>query len=127
MNYLLDTHTLIWFMNGNDNLSKNAKNAIEDGESTNYVSIISIWEMSIKVSKDKLYLKNPFSNIIKDLKKNDFILLDIKIEDTLTLTTLPFIHKDPFDRLIISQAINNDFTLISRDEYFKDYAVKLLW
>ena len=127
MNYLLDTHTLIWFMNGNENLSKLAQNTIEDIDSTNYVSIISIWEMAIKVSQDRLELKNPFNNIISDLQKNNFILLDIEIRDTLKLTTIPFIHKDPFDRLLISQAINNDFTLISKDEYFKDYSVKLLW
>ena len=67
MNYLLDTHTLIWFMNGNENLSKLAQNTIEDIDSTNYVSIISIWEMAIKVSQDRLELKNPFNNIISDL------------------------------------------------------------
>ena len=127
MNYLLDTHTLIWFLNGNQNLSKVAEDIIENKEASLFVSIVSLWEISIKISLNKLTLHTSFDKFKAAIELNNIKILGITFEDTLTVSTLPFIHKDPFDRLLISQAINNDFTLISRDEYFKDYDVKLLW
>ena len=127
MNYLLDTHTLIWFLNGNQNLSKVAEDIIENKEASLFVSIVSLWEISIKISLNKLTLHTSFDKFKAAIELNNIKILGITFEDTLTVSTLPFIHKDPFDRLIISQAINNDFTLISRDEYFKDYDVNLLW
>ena len=127
MNYLLDTHTLIWFLNGNQNLSKVAEDIIENKEASLFVSIVSLWEISIKISLNKLILHTSFDEFKAAIELNNIKILGITFEDTLTVSTLPFIHKDPFDRLLISQAINNDFTLISRDEYFKDYDVKLLW
>ena len=127
MNYLLDKHTLIWFLNGNQNLSIAAKDIIENKEATVFVSIVSLWEISVKISLNKLTLHTSFDKFKAAIELNNIKILGITFEDTLTVSTLPFIHKDPFDRLIISQAINNDFTLISRDEYFKDYDVNLLW
>ena len=127
MNYLLDTHTLIWFLNGNQNLSKVAEDIIENKEASLFVSIVSLWEISIKISLNKLTLHTSFDKFKAAIELNNIKILGITFEDTLTVSTLPFIHKDPFDRLLISQAINNDFTLISRDEYFKDYDVNLLW
>ena len=111
MNYLLDTHTLIWFLNGNQNLSKIAKDIIEDKESSVFLSIVSLWEISIKISLNKLTLHTSFDNFKAAIELNNIKILQITFEDTLTVSTLPFFHKDPFDRLLISQAINNDFTL----------------
>ena len=127
MNYLLDTHTLIWFLNGNQNLSKVAEDIIENKEASLFVSIVSLWEISIKISLNKLTLHTSFDKFKAAIELNNIKILEITFEDTLIVSTLPFLHIAPFDRLLISQAINNDFTLISRDEYFKDYDVNLLW
>ena len=127
MNYLLDTHTLIWFLNGDNSLTSKARKAIESDNATNFVSIASLWEISIKLSLDRLEIKLPFETISKEFDKNNFQLLPITFNDTLVLSKLPFHHRDPFDRMIISQSIANDFTIISKDKEFGSYKVKLLW
>ena len=127
MNYLLDTHTLIWFLNGDNSLTSKARKAIESDNATNFVSIASLWEISIKLSLDRLEIKFPFETISKEFDKNNFRLLPITFKDTLVLSKLPFHHRDPFDRMIISQSIANDFTIISKDKEFGSYKVKLLW
>ena len=127
MNYLLDTHTLIWFLNGDSSLTSKARKAIELDNATNFVSIASLWEISIKLSLDRLEIKFPFETISKEFDKNNFQLLPITFKDTLVLSKLPFHHRDPFDRMIISQSIANDFTIISKDKEFGSYKVKLLW
>ena len=127
MNYLLDTHVLIWFLNGDKSLSPKVRKAIESDNATNFVSIASLWEIAIKLSLDRISIKVPFVNLGIELEKNNFQLLPITLADTVILSTLPFNHRDPFDRLIISQSISNDFTLISKDKEFSSYEIKLLW
>jgi len=127
MNYLLDTHVLIWFLNGDKSLSTKARKAIESDNATNFVSIASLWEISIKLSLDRISIKVPFENLGIELEKNNFQLLPITLADTVILSTLPFNHRDPFDRLLISQSISNNFTLISKDKEFSSYEIKLLW
>jgi PIN domain nuclease of toxin-antitoxin system len=127
MNYLLDTHVLIWFLNGDKSLSTKARKAIESDNATNFVSIASLWEIAIKLSLDRLSIKVPFEKLSNELDKNSFQLLPITFNDTVILSTLVFYHRDPFDRLIISQSIANDFTLISKDKEFSSYKIKLLW
>jgi len=125
--YLLDTHTLIWFIGGNNELSEAARRSIEGENVTNFVSIASLWEIAIKVSLNKLELKTPFNQINMQLLKNGFELLPVTFEDTLTVAALPFHHRDPFDRIIIAQAITNGLTIISKDEHFPSYGVNLIW
>jgi PIN domain nuclease of toxin-antitoxin system len=127
MNYLLDTHALIWFLNGDKFLSSKARKAIESENASNFVSIASLWEIAIKISLDRLSIKVPFKKLSEELDKNNFQLLPITFSDTVVLTSLKFHHRDPFDRLIISQAIANGFTLISKDGEFSKYEIKLLW
>ena len=127
MNYLLDTHTLIWFLNGDKSLSTKARKAIESSEATNFVSIVSLWEIAIKISLNRLDLKTSFENIGEEIINNNFQMLPITFQDTLVLSSLPFHHRDPFDRLLIAQGINNKFTIISKDEYFESYKTKVLW
>ena len=127
MNNLIDTHALIWFLNGDDKLSDKAKKAIENEDAINFISIASLWEIAIKISLGKLELKTPFSKISEQIDNNGFQILPITFEDTLILSTLPFHHRDPFDRIIISQSFNNNLTIISKDEYFNDYQVTLTW
>lgn len=127
MNHLLDTHTLIWFLNGDSDLSTKARKAIESADAINFVSIVSLWEISIKISLGRLSLKKSFGKIEEEIKNNNFEMLPISFQDTLTLSSLPFHHRDPFDRLLISQTINNKFTIISKDQYFDSYQIKVLW
>jgi len=127
MNNLLDTHTLIWYLNGDNECSKNARECIEESETKNYISIASLWEIAIKVSLNKLVLNAPFEALLLQLKRNGFLLLGITFNDTLTLTQLPFYHKDPFDRLMIAQSINNSLRLITKDSVFQAYSVEIAW
>jgi len=125
--YLLDTHTLIWFIDGNKELSQTAHTSIEGDDVTNFVSIASLWEMALKISLNKLELKTPFNQINSQLVENGFELLPVSFEDTLTVAALPFHHRDPFDRMIIAQAITKRLSIISKDEHFRLYDVKVFW
>ncbi len=128
MNYLLDTHTFLWFINDDASLSSTAKALIEDPENTIYLSVASIWEMAIKVSLDKLEMPSPFTDFIDEqLDKNTIILLNIKTAHTGIVATLPFHHRDPFDRLIIAQSKVEDIPIIGKDAIFDDYGIKRLW
>ncbi len=127
MKYLLDTHALIWFLNGDADLSIDARKAIESNEAVNYVSIASLWEISIKLSLNRLILKTSLENLVERIRDNNFLFLPISIEDTMIIAGLPFHHRDPFDRLLICQAINNKLILISKDQNFIHYEVNLVW
>jgi PIN domain nuclease of toxin-antitoxin system len=124
---LLDTHTLIWFINGDAELSQTARAAIEKENIINFVSIASFWEMAIKISLGKLELKTPFNQIARQIAENGFEILPITFEDTLTLSMLPFHHRDPFDRIIIAQRFNNGLNVISRDKNFVLYKANVIW
>ena len=127
MKILLDTHTFLWFLGGNTELSKQARMIIENAEHEKYISIATFWEIAIKNSLGKLTLDVPFAELKTEVLKNRFQILPVTFEDTLQLITLPFHHRDPFDRIIISQAKVNNLTLVSRDNNFSLYSVSLLW
>ena len=97
MDYLLDTHTFLWFINGDLELSKNARSIIEN-DSSKYVSVATFWEIAIKVNIGKLELDMPFPELKVHTAQNGFELLPITFEHTNQLLNLPFHHKDPFDR-----------------------------
>ena len=124
---LLGTHTLIWFINGDTELSKKARELIEDDNSINFISIASLWEIAIKVSLGKLQLNTSFEEINRQIEINGFQWLPITSDHTLILSKLPFHHRDPFDRMIIAQSIANNLTSISRDSNFKNYEINILW
>jgi PIN domain nuclease of toxin-antitoxin system len=127
MHHLLDTHTIIWFINGDPELSEKARNLIEKDSTANFVSVASLWEIAIKVSLEKLELRGPFSEIKSQLDQNGFQLLPINWEDTLLIASLPFHHRHPFDRILIAQSINNRLSIITKDDQFKKYPVSLIW
>ena len=124
---LLDTHTFIWFIDGDKQLSQTARTSIEGDNVVNYVSIGSLWEIAIKVSLKKLELKVSFDQINKQFLENGFELLPVTFADTLTVSTLPFHHRDPFDRIIIAQALNSGINIITKDENFSLYGVNVIW
>ena len=113
MNLLLDTHTLIWLAEADNNLSQPAKSAIENPENTCFVSVATFWEMAIKTSIGKLVMQIPLTQLKHLITENGIEILPIEIEHTLLIAELPFYHKDPFDRLLIAQAINENMTYLA--------------
>jgi PIN domain nuclease of toxin-antitoxin system len=128
MKLLLDTHTFLWFIGGNFNLSNTARKAIENTTNQRFISIVTLWEISIKVSIGKLKLGLAFTKLVEqEVYGNAIEILEISSEHLDELVKLPFHHKDPFDRLIIAQSLVEDATLISKDAVFQSYPIKLLW
>src|SRR5690606_27393323 len=127
MRYLLDTHSLIWFLEDNPKLSTLAKSEIKNLQNQCFISIVSLWEIALKTGIDKLDLDIPFSKFKKEIQENSFEILPIEFEHLQELLHLDFPHKDPFDRMIIAQSISEKMTIITKDENFDKYKVKLLW
>lgn len=127
MKYILDTHTLIWFLQGNDALSRKAKSIIEETDSQKYVSIASIWEIAIKLGLEKIVLAKSLEDFLFDLSQTKIAILPIKLSHTLRVSTLEFFHKDPFDRLIIAQCIEENLEVLTRDPDFPSYDIVTHW
>lgn len=132
MNFILDTHTFIWFIEGSSELSATARKKIEDVKNTSYISVASLWEMSIKFNLGKLTVKgSPFKTLIDDINVNGFQILNINFLHLVENVNLDSHHRDPFDRLIIAQAIIEDMNVIGRDVIFDNYLkgknVKRIW
>jgi PIN domain nuclease of toxin-antitoxin system len=128
MRVLLDTHTFLWFIEGEPLLSTSARQAIEDIANERLLSIASVWEIAIKISIGKLTLRDPLPSIIpRQLYDNDISLLNVSLAHVMRITNLPLHHRDPFDRLLIAQAIEEDLRLISVDAGFDSYGVTRLW
>jgi PIN domain nuclease of toxin-antitoxin system len=126
MNIILDTHALIWWLEGHPNLSKNAINTIESFENKIYISIASLWEMSIKIKLNKLELNIPLNQLKSHLKQKSVEILPIVFEDIIINSTLENHHNDPFDRIIIAQSIHNKFPIVTYDKNFKKYGINLI-
>ncbi len=128
MQLLLDTHALIWFFSGSERLSNTARTLIEDIDNIKYVSVASVWEMAIKQSKGKLNLSIPLDDYIQEkINLEDFQLLNIKLSHLKVISQLYFYHNDPFDRLLIAQAIVENISIISQDPMFNSYPIHLIW
>ena len=128
MKYLLDTHTLIWFIEGDARLSAYARQLIEDEGNELFISIASLWEMAIKVSIGKLNLTQPFETLFpSQLEANSIEITDISVNHLKEVSRLPFHHRDPFDRLMIAQAKVEGFPIISVDMAFDAYGVQREW
>ena len=125
MKYLLDTHTLLWYLFDDSNLSETAKNLINNEFC--FYSKVSLWEIAIKQSKKLLSYKQSISDIIKACKDEEFEELFVSDKALELIKTLPDIHKDPFDRLLITMAITDDLTIITRDTQIPLYNVKTVW
>ncbi|HLP47509.1 MAG TPA: type II toxin-antitoxin system VapC family toxin [Candidatus Kapabacteria bacterium] len=127
MKLLLDTHTFIWFINGDECLSIKARKEILKASNSKFISIASIWEMAIKISLEKLNINYPFKEVFHQIQENGFVILPVIFEHTDLVSQLEFYHRDPFDRLLIAQAIWEEMTIISKDEKFLKYPVKTTW
>lgn len=124
MKYLLDTHTLLWFLQGDKKLSDKARRLIDNPHNEKFLSIVSLWEIAIKVSLGKLVLDKPFERLFPEqLYFNRIKVLDITVDSLIELNALPFHHRDPFDRLIIAQALVKDLPIIGADATFDAYRI----
>jgi PIN domain nuclease of toxin-antitoxin system len=125
---LLDTHAFLWWVSDAPELSNTAREAISDTGNECFLSIASCWEMAIKSSIGKLRLSKPIERFVNDLiTENGFRLLSIDLRHTAKVASLPFHHRDPFDRLLLAQAITEKLTIVTADNQFSSYGVKLLW
>jgi PIN domain nuclease of toxin-antitoxin system len=127
MQLLLDTHTFLWFAAGNPSLKRSARRRIEDVRNDKYLSVASIWEMAIKLSLGKLRLGVTLAEVI-DIAAigNGIHILPIALEHSLYVSTLPWHHRDPFDRMLIAQAIKEKMTILGSDSVFDAYQVRRL-
>lgn len=128
MRLLLDTHTFLWFVTNDPLLSPTAKSLVIDSTNVILVSPASYWEVAIKVRVGKYPLQVPFEQFFNEgIEGNDFSILPIGIQHASVLANLPMHHKDPFDRMIVAQAIAESLSVLSIDAAFDPYGVTRLW
>ena len=123
---LLDTHVYYWFICGDNHLPNSIKDQIEEEEHV-FISAATFWEMAIKASIGKIKLPASVSTLMKDCEACQFKILPVLGSHLDHLETLPWIHRDPFDRLLICQAQAENLTLVTKDENIWKYSVKTLW
>jgi len=128
MKVLLDTHAFLWFIEDSPKLSASARSVIEDGLNAPLLSVASLWEMAIKISLGKLTLTEPFETMVPEqLDLNGIDQLGIEFEHVTQVSKLPFHHRDPFDRLLVAQALVEELLIISADGALDAYGVRRLW
>ena len=128
MRLLLDTHAMLWFLLDDPRLSATAKALIGDPLNDIEISPASYWEMAIKISIGKYHLPEPLEDFFgRELASNAFHILPIEPRHVAPLTSLPFHHRDPFDRLLIAQAMVESIPILSNDSALDDYRVARLW
>lgn len=128
MKRLLDTHTFLWFIGKSPKISLEARNQITNNQEQLYLSIVSLWEIAIKVSIGKLTLHQPFEILFPhQLNINGIKQLNVAVSHTTLVSKLNFHHNDPFDRMLIAQAMTENMAIISADTAFDAYGVTRLW
>ncbi|MDQ3607253.1 MAG: type II toxin-antitoxin system VapC family toxin [Gemmatimonadota bacterium] len=128
MDLLLDTHTFLWFIDDDPQLSATAQQHIGDPGARVLVSLVGLWEIVIKLGTGKLTLDRPIEDLWPEsLAENHFELLNVTTEHVLAVLSLPFHHKDPFDRLLIAQAATAGLPVVSADPVFDAYPVQRIW
>jgi len=128
MRLLLDTHTFLWWVEDAPELSKKARQALANPDNECLLSLVSCWEMAIKLSLGKLKLAGVIKRFIPEqLAANGFRQLAIDFRHVARVATLPFHHRDPFDRLLAAQAKEEKLAIVSADAVFQKYGVKRIW
>jgi PIN domain nuclease of toxin-antitoxin system len=128
MRVLIDTHIFIWYIQNSERLPSSIATYINDGRNDILLSIASVWEMAIKQSTGKLNLGLPYASFIEEqMRLNSLELLHLRLDHLEVVTTMPFHHRDPFDRLLIAQSIVEDIVIISADSIFSSYPVQRIW
>ena len=127
MKLLLDTHAFLWWDNEPAKLSRKVLDACFDSRNQLFLSIASVWELQIKLQLGKLALRLPLSDVLDDHRRKGLLIAGLEVADVLGLAALPIIHRDPFDRLIVSQVRRGGYHLVSRDPLVGSYAVPFFW
>ncbi|MBO1051921.1 MAG: type II toxin-antitoxin system VapC family toxin [Dolichospermum sp. DET73] len=128
MRILIDTHVFIWWTSDSQKLSLTVYNLLTSPKTQVILSVVSIWEMQIKLSLGKLELKTALPELVEDeVKQNRIELLPLDLSHIYALSNLPNYHRDPFDRLLIAQAKSEELVIISIDEKFDGYDIERLW
>lgn len=126
MRILIDTHILIWFLEGSEELSESHRDLLINIENDVVVSIASLWEVGIKVGLGKLTLRNSLPELVERMGAEQIDILPIRPEHIVQVSILPFHHRDPFDRMIVAQAQIDGLDLISNDSKFASYGLNVL-
>jgi PIN domain nuclease of toxin-antitoxin system len=128
MKVILDTHAVLWFVTSNARLSKHANVVLEGSDTDAVLSLASVWEMAIKFRLGKLNLTDPFDEFVRnEMAHNEIKPLRIELKHLMRVSHMPLHHKDPFDRLIIAQALTGNLPVISADKAFDAYGVQRIW
>ena len=128
MKLLLDSHSFVWWRDEPQKLSPTAFAEISNPNNDVFLSVVTVWELQIKIAPNKFTIKGGLENAVKNEQQNNgFQILAIQLSHALYLENLPPHHKDPFDRLLISQAIVENMTLVTADTEFTKYQANLLW
>jgi len=122
---LLDTHILLWWLNNDRRLSETIRILISDPENLIYVSVASLWEATIKRKLGTLEFADEL--LFRELSKDDWQVLPITLQHALTAGSLPLYHQDPFDRMLVAQAIHEGLTLVTHDNWLKYYEAPIIW
>ena len=128
MDLLVDTHAIIWMSSQPHRLSPTVRALLEDENNAVSVSMISFWDMAIKISLGKLDLSAGWMGKLQDFMRDNAVFnLPLRPEHCTTLASLPFLHRDPFDRMLIAQALTEKQTLISKDRSMSSYEIEVIW
>jgi PIN domain nuclease of toxin-antitoxin system len=128
MRLLLDTHAFLWWLDANPKLSRKARSAIGSARNECFVSVASGWEIAMKVSLGTLRVEGALDRFLPEqLAANGFQPLAIDLKHTARVATLPFHHRDPFDRLLVAQALDEELRIVTGDPVFAKYGVTRLW
>ncbi len=126
MKLVLDTHIFLWWDSQPDLLTRDVIKAIGSGENEVFLSVASVWEMVIKFQVGKIAFRRPLRELVFGQVENGIQILDVTLEHVFQVQKLPAIHKDPFDRLIIAQAIAEGARVVTCDRIFESYPVEIL-
>jgi PIN domain nuclease of toxin-antitoxin system len=127
MRIFVDTQAFIWFVENDKQLPDKIRKELENTENTIIISIASLWEMAIKISLDKLHISCDIEEMINKIYQNGFELLPILPNHIIKLSSLKYLHRDPFDRIIIAQSFSEDLPVVTSDEIFGEYGVRVKW
>ncbi len=128
MTYLLDTSSFLWFVSDYRRLSTNARERLQDAGNTVHLSLVSVWEIAIKSNIGKLELPFPFEEFIDTaIRSYSLRVLNIRLSHLRRVASMPLIHSDPFDRLLIAQSQVENIPIITSDRAFDNYAVHRVW
>ncbi|MEX1046211.1 MAG: type II toxin-antitoxin system VapC family toxin [Actinomycetota bacterium] len=128
MRVLLDTHAFIWWIGDDAKLSPDARQLVSDGSNEVFFSAVSAWEILLKKGLERVEIPEPLEPFItSQVLANAFQVLPINLRHVFALSALPDVHQDPFDRMLVSQAVADDLTILSADRHFQAYPVDVVW